>query len=255
MAASAFEEYPIPFCMAHNLIFAAPVPDPECLAKTFSGCQRLLADATDRARTHIPFLYFISGWKPLWRFKVSGETRAGKAPGRMGDSREREADPWTSRKACLTTEQSAFDDASGCCTMRVCRESARLTAVPLIAALGFSLVTPAFGDDASSGCQTLVQAGATGLAADLKADDATIHQPKSVTKFTCLGNFFNGVGLDVVTSKLNVASLAEAAMGKICSQLSSEWDSLQSSAHCGLSVTGLDTNFNLGLGAGSFALT
>ncbi|AAW59677.1 hypothetical protein [Gluconobacter oxydans] len=170
----------------------------------------------------------------------------------MGDSREREADPWTSRKACLTTEQSAFDDASGCCTMRVCRESARLTAVPLIAALGFSLVTPAFGDDASSGCQTLVQAGATGLAADLKADDATIHQPKSVTKFTCLGNFFNGVGLDVVTSKLNVASLAEAAMGKICSQLSSEWDSLQSSAHCGLSVTGLDTNFNLGLGAGSF---
>jgi len=28
--------------------------------------------------------------------------------------------------------------------------------------------------------------------------------------------------------------------------------SLQSSAHCGLSVTGLDTNFNLGLGAGSF---
>ena len=136
--------------------------------------------------------------------------------------------------------------------MSACRESTRLTFVPLIAALGFSLVTPAFAEDSSSGCQTLVQAGATGLAADLKADDATIHQPKSVTKFTCLGNFFNGVGLDVVTSKLNVASLAEAAMGKICSQLSSEWDSLQSSAHCGLSVTGLDTNFNLGLGAGSF---
>ena len=170
----------------------------------------------------------------------------------MADSRGREADPWASRKACLTTEQSAFGDASGYGTVRVCRESARLTVVPLIAALGFSLVTPAFGDDASSGCQTLVQAGATGLAADLKADDTTIHQPKSVTKFTCLGNFFNGVGLDVVTSKLNVASLAEAAMGKICSQLSSEWDSLQSSAHCGLSVTGLDTNFNLGLGAGSF---
>lgn len=136
--------------------------------------------------------------------------------------------------------------------MRACRESTRLTFVPLIAALGFSLVTPAFAEDSSSGCQTLVQAGATGLAADLKADDATIHKPKSVTKFTCLGNFFHGVGLDVVSNKLDLASLAEAAMGKICSELTSEWDSLQSAAHCGLSVTGLDTNFNLGLGVGSF---
>lgn len=136
--------------------------------------------------------------------------------------------------------------------MKAGRERGRLTYLPLFAALGFRLIAPAFGADSSTGCQTLVQAGATGLAADLKADDATIHQPKSVTKFTCLGNFFNGVGLDVVTNRLNVASLAEAAMGKICSQLSSEWDSLQSSAHCGLSVTGLDTNFNLGLGAGSF---
>ncbi|MFT8612414.1 MAG: hypothetical protein ABF727_07220, partial [Gluconobacter oxydans] len=150
------------------------------------------------------------------------------------------------------TEQPSFRDASRCCTMRLLRESARLAVVPLITALGFSLVVPAFGEDSSSGCQTLVQAGATGLAADLKADDATIHQPKSVTKFTCLGNFFNGIGLDVVTNKVNLTALAEATMGKICSQLTSEWDSLQSAAHCGLSVTGLDTNFNLGLGVGSF---
>ncbi|MGC5749463.1 hypothetical protein J4P41_12630 [Gluconobacter sp. NFX36] len=170
----------------------------------------------------------------------------------MADSRGCGAGSWASRKGCLTAEQSSFESASRCHTMKGCRESTRLTVVPLIAALGFSLVTPALAEDSSSGCQTLVQAGATGLAADLKADDATIHQPKSVTKFTCLGNFFNGVGLDVVASKLNVASLAEAAMGKICSQLTSEWDSLQSAAHCGLSVTGLDTNFNLGLGAGSF---
>jgi len=97
-----------------------------------------------------------------------------------------------------------------------------------------------------------VQAGATGLAADLKADDSTIKQPSSITKFTCLGNFFNGIGLDVVTNKLNLASLAQAAMGKICAELTTEWETLQSSARCGLSVTGVDTNFNLGLGAGSF---
>lgn len=124
--------------------------------------------------------------------------------------------------------------------------------VSAVVFLSVALCLPAYADDRATGCQTLVQAGATGLAADLKADDATIHQPKSVTKFTCLGNFFNGVGLDVISSKLNVASIADAAMGKICSQLSSEWDSMQSSSHCGLSVTGLDTNFNLGLGAGSF---
>lgn len=115
--------------------------------------------------------------------------------------------------------------------------------------------TTGWSADTPAGCQDLVQAAATGLAADLKADDATIHQPQSVTKFTCLGNFFNGTGLDVITSGLNVASIAQSTMGKICSELTSEWDSLQGAAQCGLSVTGLDTNFNLGLGAGSFCPT
>lgn len=115
--------------------------------------------------------------------------------------------------------------------------------------------TGAWSADTPAGCQELVQAAATGLAADLKADDATIHQPQSVTKFTCLGNFFNGIGLDVITSGLNVASIAQSVMGKVCSELTSEWDSLQGTTQCGLSVTGLDTNFNLGLGAGSFCPT
>ncbi|WP_246402775.1 hypothetical protein [Gluconacetobacter dulcium] len=120
-----------------------------------------------------------------------------------------------------------------------------------------SSVTPEVvrADDTPAGCEALVQAAATGIAADLKADDATIHQPQSVTKFTCLGNFFNGIGLDVLTNGINIASIAQAAMGKVCSELTSEWESLQGAAQCGLSVTGLDTNFNLGLGAGSFCPT
>ncbi len=104
----------------------------------------------------------------------------------------------------------------------------------------------------TAGCQTLVQAAATGLAADMKADDATIHQPQSVTQFTCLGNFFNGIGLDVIANGLSISSIAQAAMGKICSAVTTAWDNLQGAAQCGLTVTGFDTNFNLGLGAGSF---
>lgn len=125
---------------------------------------------------------------------------------------------------------------------------------PLLAlALGLSPApSEAQSTGSSAGCQSLVQAAATGLAADMKADDATIHQPQSVTQFTCLGNFFNGMGLDVIASGLNIGSIAQAAMGKICSDITTAWDNLQGAAQCGLTVTGFDTNFNLGLGAGSF---
>lgn len=103
-------------------------------------------------------------------------------------------------------------------------------------------------NDNTSGCDALVQASATGLAAAMKADDATIKQPQSVTKFTCLGNFFHGVGMDVLTGNLNVASIAQNVMGKVCQQLTDEWQNTIGSAQCGLTVTGINTNFNLGLG-------
>lgn len=106
-----------------------------------------------------------------------------------------------------------------------------------------------------SGCQALIQAAATGKAAQIKTDDAMIRQPESVTKFTCLGNFFNGVGLDVLTNGLDIASIAQSAMGKVCDELNSVWDSLESSAQCGLNVSSFDNNFNLGLGAGSICPT
>lgn len=129
--------------------------------------------------------------------------------------------------------------------LRLAAAASLALSIPLVPAQAQS------SGSSTAGCQALVQAAATGLAADMKADDATIHQPESVTKFTCLGNFFNGVGLDVI-SNLNIGAIAQAAMGKICSAISTEWNNLQGAAQCGLTVTGFDTNFNLGLGAGSF---
>ena len=81
MAASASGEYlHSVFAWRTFEFFPLPVPGSECLAKTFFGCQPVPATATDRARTHIPHLYYLSGWKPLWRVKVSGETREQEKP-------------------------------------------------------------------------------------------------------------------------------------------------------------------------------
>lgn len=108
---------------------------------------------------------------------------------------------------------------------------------------------------ASSGCQALVQAAATGKAAQIKTDDAMIQQPESVTKFTCLDGFFNGIGLDILTNGLNLAAIAQAAMGKVCMELTNVWLTLESAAQCGLNVSSFDDNFNLGLGLGAICPT
>lgn len=121
--------------------------------------------------------------------------------------------------------------------------------------IGLTLVLPCQSWADGSGCQALVQAAATGKAAQIKTDDAMIQKPESVTKFTCLGGFFNGIGLDILTGGLNVASIAQAAMGKICNELSDVWQSLESAGQCGLNVSSFDDNFNLGLGAGSICPT
>lgn len=125
----------------------------------------------------------------------------------------------------------------------------------VLGASGWLVVSAGVASAASEGCQALVQAAATGAAAQMKADDALIQMPESVTKFTCLDNFFNGVGLDTLGSGLNVASIAQSAMGKICSQVSSAWSSMEGSAECGLTLTGPDTNFDLGLGSGTVCPT
>ncbi|MFT9322958.1 MAG: hypothetical protein ABF537_02185 [Acetobacter sp.] len=130
----------------------------------------------------------------------------------------------------------------------------RMSRASVAAGIGLLLST-AVASAASEGCQALVQAAATGAAAQMKADDALIHQPESVTKFTCLDSFFNGVGLDILTSGLDLSSIAQSTMGKICNQVSSAWTSMQGAAECGLTLTGPDTNFDLGLGSGTVCPT
>lgn len=101
----------------------------------------------------------------------------------------------------------------------------------------------------SVGCATLVQAAANGMTARMAADQATIQQPKSVTSLTCLGNFFNGVGLNLVTNLLNPGTLLQAVEGQICNAVQSTWNSWLGQVQCGLTVTGFNLGFG-GLGGG-----
>jgi hypothetical protein len=96
----------------------------------------------------------------------------------------------------------------------------------------------------SVGCSAISQAAANGMTARIAADDNSINPPQSVTTLSCLDNFFNGVGLNLVTNLLDPTALLQAVEGQICSTLKQEWNSLLGSAQCGLTITG----FNLGYG-------
>lgn len=103
----------------------------------------------------------------------------------------------------------------------------------------------------SQACATIVQAAANGMAARISADDTTIKPPQSVTKLSCLQNFFNGVGLNVITNLLNPSTLLQAVEGQLCQAVNSAWQSTLGSAQCGLTVTGFNMGFGLGLGGGN----
>lgn len=105
--------------------------------------------------------------------------------------------------------------------------------------------------DDGTGCTILAQAAASGLAARIAADDQTIKPPQSVTKLSCLDNFFNGAGLNVLTNLLDPAALLDSVEGKICAYATSAWQSAIGNAQCGLTVTGFNVGFG-GLGGGSF---
>jgi hypothetical protein len=66
---------------------------------------------------------------------------------------------------------------------------------------------------------------------------------------SCLDNFFNGTGLNLVTNLLNPTNLLQAVEGQICNALKQEWNSLLGSAQCGLTITGFNLGFG-GLGGG-----
>jgi len=132
----------------------------------------------------------------------------------------------------------------------------RYTAYALLAGLaGVTTSGQAWGQtttttsQGSVGCTAITQAAANGITARVGADDQTIGQPMSVTSMTCLGNFFNGVGLNVVTNLLNPGNLLAAVEGQICNLVKSEWTSLIGGAQCGLTLTGFNFGFG-GLGGG-----
>jgi hypothetical protein len=104
----------------------------------------------------------------------------------------------------------------------------------------------------SAGCTVITQAAANGMQARIAADDQTINPPKSVTSLTCLNNFFNGVGLNLVTNLLDPSTLLQNVEGQICNAVQSTWNSLLGGAQCGLTLTGFNLGFFGGLGGGSF---
>jgi len=101
----------------------------------------------------------------------------------------------------------------------------------------------------STGCAAITQASVNGLNARIQADDSNINAPQSVTSLTCLDNFFNGVGLNLVTNLLNPANLLQAVEGKICNLVQQTWNSLLGKVQCGLTITGFNLGFG-GLGGG-----
>ncbi|USQ74274.1 hypothetical protein NF552_24160 (plasmid) [Roseomonas mucosa] len=112
-----------------------------------------------------------------------------------------------------------------------------LTALP-----GYAMAQAA--NQGSQGCAVITQAAIDGAAARIQADDASIRPPQSVTSLTCLDNFFNGSGLNVITSLLDPTALLNSIKGQLCNMVQSAWQSSIGSAQCGLTVSG----FNLGFG-------
>lgn len=104
----------------------------------------------------------------------------------------------------------------------------------------------------TTGCADLAQAAANGITAEIAANNQIVQPPQSVTQLSCLGNFFNGVGLNVITSLLNPSDLLQSVEGKICGAATQAYQSAVGTAQCGLTITG----FNLGgfgnLGFGNF---
>lgn len=102
----------------------------------------------------------------------------------------------------------------------------------------------------SAGCAAVVQAAANGAGARVRADDARINPPQSVVNLSCLDNFFNGVGLNLVTNLLDPTNLLQQVQGKICSYVQGAWNSMLGNVQCGLTVSGFDVGFFGGVGGG-----
>jgi len=102
----------------------------------------------------------------------------------------------------------------------------------------------------SVGCAALVQASTDAVNARIQSNDAYEAQPSSVSGLSCLGNFFNGTGLNLVSNFLNPSSLIQQAIGQvegqICNAAQSEWQkTVGSASQCGLSLNGVNMGLNI----------
>jgi hypothetical protein len=118
------------------------------------------------------------------------------------------------------------------------------TTAPATAATITSIPGAASTTSGSVGCTAITQAAANGMTARVNADNTTINPPQSITGLTCLSNFFNGIGLNLITNLLNPQTLLNAVAGQVCNLVKQEWNSLIGQVQCGLTITG----FNLGFG-------
>jgi hypothetical protein len=131
----------------------------------------------------------------------------------------------------------------------------RTTPIALAVLLTTASVLPVIAQTAttgSAGCATLYQTAADAATNRISADDTNIPQPQSVKNLTCLSAFFNGTGLNLITSLLNPTQLLTAIEGQICQALTQAWQKSIGSQQCGITLTGLKIGtFNLGgLGSG-----
>ena len=127
----------------------------------------------------------------------------------------------------------------------------RLSAAALVLA-ATTVAAPADTSTGDASCTAITQAAADAAANRIQADDGAVRPPMSVKSLTCLDNFFNGFGLNLLTNMLDPATLLQNVEGQICSLVSSTLSSLTGSAQCGLTVTGFNLGFGTGLGGGSF---
>lgn len=111
------------------------------------------------------------------------------------------------------------------------------------------------GTGGSQGCAELSQAAAAGISARIEADDQAIPAPDSVMSLTCLDNFFNGSGLNVMMSNFDpqtmLTAVASRALQQVCAAAKSAWNQAIGSVQCGLTVSGWNLGFG-GLMGGSF---
>jgi hypothetical protein len=111
------------------------------------------------------------------------------------------------------------------------------------------------GTGGSPGCAEISQAAAAGIAARIEADDQAIPAPESVMSLTCLDNFFNGSGLNVMMSNFDpqtmLTAAASRALQQVCAAARSAWNQAIGSVQCGLTVSGWNLGFG-GLMGGSF---